>query len=436
MAKRQFVSFPCSDLYGIKQQVLNWSVRYNTCCFLDNQEYSSKEHSYECLVAVGERSRIKAVSGNAFERLKKFSLEQDDWLFGHFSFSLKSETENAPSGLPDYMGFPDLLFYVPEIIVLIQNQEVRIGMYGPGHGIIYNEIILAEPEPSGLFSQTPTIQKRVSRSEYLQIIELLKRHIQRGDCYEINYCQEFYAENVVLNPVELYRSLNKVSSSPFSAFYSVDEKFLLCASPERYLRRKGNSILSQPIKGTAARDLQQPGRDEILREELANSEKDRSENVMVVDLVRNDLSKICETDSVRVTELFGIYSFPQVHQMISTITGKLLPGLDWSEMISRTFPMGSMTGAPKKRVLELTELYEKSARGIFSGALGYVEPNRDFDFNVVIRSILYNGQNRYLAYFAGSGITINSDPEKEYDECLLKVAPFEQIIKKPVRPQT
>ena len=171
--------------------------------------------------------------------------------------------------------------------------------------------------------------------------------------------------------------------------------------------------------------------DELLRTTLADSEKDRAENVMVVDLVRNDLSKICETDSVYVSELFGIYSFPQVHQMISTIMGKPRLDLYWTDMVARTFPMGSMTGAPKKRVLELIEQYEKSKRGLFSGALGYVKPNQDFDFNVVIRSLLYNRTRQYLAYFAGSGITFNSDPEKEYEECLLKVAAFERIIKNP-----
>jgi para-aminobenzoate synthetase component I len=169
----------------------------------------------------------------------------------------------------------------------------------------------------------------------------------------------------------------------------------------------------------------------LLRAGLAASEKDRAENVMIVDLVRNDLSKICEADTVRVAELFGIYSFAQVHQMISTIVGKPKANLHWSEMISGTFPMGSMTGAPKKRVLELIEQYEKTKRGLFSGALGYIKPDQDFDFNVVIRSLFYNRTDFYLSYFAGSGITVNSDPEKEYEECLLKVKSFEGIIKNP-----
>ena len=435
MAKRQFVSFPFSDLYKIKQQVLNWSVRFDTCCFLDNQLYPSGENSYECLVATGERARLKTEAGHAFDQLRKFSLEQSDWLFGHFAFDLKSETEGSVSLLPDFVRFPDLFFFVPEIILLISENEIQIGLYGKYHREVMDQIENGERSTVNghRSSGIPVIHNRISKSEYIETITKLRQHILRGDCYEINFCQEFFVEKADINPLQLYQALNRVSPSPFSAYYSVDKNYLLCASPERFLKREGERILSQPIKGTSARDTGNPARDETLKAGLAASEKDRAENVMVVDLVRNDLSKICETDSVRVAELFGIYSFPQVHQMISTIVGKPLTNLHWSEMIAQTFPMGSMTGAPKRRVLELIEKYEKSKRGLFSGALGYVRPNQDFDFNVVIRSLLYNSDTRYLAYFAGSGITVNSDPESEYEECLLKVAAFQQIIKNPPR---
>ncbi len=431
MAKRQFVSFPFSDLYKIKEQVLNWSARFNTFAFLDNQLYSSPENNYECLIAVGERARIQANAGEAFEKLKAFSLEQEEWLFGHFSFDLKSETENVVSVLPDQVLFPDLFFFVPDTLLLIFQQEIQIGVYGSHHDAIWEEIKNTFSDTKKSLSVPVTIQNRITRAEYLRVIEKLRQHILLGDCYEINYCQEFFVEEAHVDPLELYRALTRISPSPFSAYYSADEHFLLCASPERFLKRSGDNILSQPIKGTAARDLGNAVHDELLRNTLAGSEKDRAENVMVVDLVRNDLSKICEADTVYVSELFGIYSFPQVHQMISTIMGKPRSDLYWTDMIARTFPMGSMTGAPKKRVLELIEQYEKSKRGLFSGAFGYVKPNQDFDFNVVIRSLLYNRTRQYMSYFAGSGITFNSDPEKEYDECLLKVAAFERIIKNP-----
>jgi para-aminobenzoate synthetase component 1 len=431
MAKRQFVSFPFSDLYDIKQQVLNWSTRFNTFAFLDNQQYHSTESSYECLVAAGECARLETSAGSAFEKLKAFSIEQEDWLFGHFSFDLKSETENVPSALPDGILFPDLFFFVPETILLIFQSEIQIGLYGNHHQLIWDEIREAYCKPAKNLSAPKNVQSRMSREEYLNIIAKLRQHILLGDCYEINYCQEFFIESVRLDPLELYRALTFISPSPFSAYYTADDRFLICASPERFLRRSGENILSQPIKGTAGRDLENPEHDSLLKSNLANSEKERAENVMVVDLVRNDLSKICDRDTVFVSELFGIYSFPQVHQMISTIEGKTRSDLYWTDMVARTFPMGSMTGAPKKRVLELIEQYEKSKRGLFSGAFGYVKPNQDFDFNVVIRSLLYNHTRQYLAYFAGSGITFNSDPEKEYEECLLKVAAFEKIIKNP-----
>jgi para-aminobenzoate synthetase component 1 len=431
MASRQFVSFPFLDLYEIKQKVLNWSARFDTCCFLDNQQYDSEENSYECLAGVGEMAKLETSSGNAFGQLKKFSQAQNDWLFGHFSYDLKSETENSPSLLPDHIGFPDLFFFVPEIIITILNEEILIGLFGDNHRKIWDEIKNTLPERKQNIRKSTIVQKRISHDEYIEIIYRILQHVQRGDCYEINFCQEFFIENTELDPVSIFEKLNRISPSPFSAFYKVDSKYLLCASPERYLKRTGDRILSQPIKGTTARDTENIAHDEALKAELAASDKDRAENVMVVDLVRNDLSKICETNSVQVSELFGIYSFAQVHQMISTIVGKPLEHLHWSEMIRDSFPMGSMTGAPKRRVLELIEQYEKTKRGLFSGALGYVKPNQDFDFNVVIRSMLYNSMKKYLAWFAGSGITVNSSPEKEYEECLVKVGAFESIIKNP-----
>ena len=432
MAKRQFVSFPFSDLYSVKQQVLNWSARFNTFSFLDNQLYSSPENNYECLVAAGECARLKTNAGDAFKKLKAFSLEQDDWLFGHFSFDLKSETENVLSTLPDRILFPDLFFFVPEILLLIFQHEIQIGLIGVHHHVIWEEIKNASVSAKPNIPSPVVVRNRMSRDEYLHVVDKLLLHILYGDCYEINFCQEFFVEAIKMDPLELYRALTNISPSPFSAYYSADDLFLLCASPERFLKRRGDNILSQPMKGTAARDLENAPHDELLKATLAESEKERAENVMIVDLVRNDLSKICEADTVVVSELFGIYSFPQVHQMISTISGKPRSDLYWTDMIAQTFPMGSMTGAPKKRVLELIEQYEKSKRGLFSGALGYVTPNQDFDFNVVIRSLLYNRTRQYLAYFAGSAITFNSDPEKEYEECLLKVAAFERIIKNPL----
>jgi para-aminobenzoate synthetase component 1 len=199
-------------------------------------------------------------------------------------------------------------------------------------------------------------------------------------------------------------------------------------SPERYLKKEGKTILSQPIKGTAKRYPDNPELDLKNLNALKDSEKERAENIMVVDLVRNDLSKICEHGSVHVDELCKVYSFPQVHQMISTVSGTLRDDVQFSDAVKATFPMGSMTGAPKKKVMELIERYEKSKRGLFSGSIGYITPYNDFDFNVVIRSVLYNAATRYLSFHTGSAITFSSDPEKEYEECLLKAAAIKKAL--------
>ncbi|MBC7722420.1 MAG: anthranilate synthase component I family protein, partial [Pedobacter sp.] len=272
------------------------------------------------------------------------------------------------------------------------------------------------------------IKPRITKETYLQIIQQIKAHILRGDCYEINFCQEFYAENAIINPLNIYQQLTKLSPNPFACYYKLNDKYLLCASPERYLKKEGNRLMSQPIKGTFKRNKADTKIDETLKQQLFQSPKDRSENVMVVDLVRNDLSKICKQGSVNVEELFGIYTFPQVHQMISTIVGELQDGLDVADILQATFPMGSMTGAPKKKVIQLIDKYEQTQRGLYSGAVGYITPNKDFDFNVVIRSILYNASNQYLSYQVGGGITFNSDANSEYEECLLKAEAMIEVL--------
>jgi para-aminobenzoate synthetase component 1 len=293
---------------------------------------------------------------------------------------------------------------------------------------IYNVIISLPLTGKKQLQGTPVIQKRIQKEEYLSTIGQLQKHILRGDCYEINFCQEFYAEKIIIDPVIVYQKLTSVSPNPFSALYRVNDKWLICASPERFLKKQGNRILSQPIKGTSKRITDNKLQDEKSKERLLHSNKDRSENVMVVDLVRNDLAKICKEGTVQVDELYGIYSFPQVHQMISTISGELKKNISFTEMIRATFPMGSMTGAPKKRVMQLIEQYEKTKRGIFSGALGYISPGGDFDFNVVIRSIMYNASSGYLSFQAGSGITFYSDPEKEWEECMLKAEAIKTVL--------
>lgn len=408
---------------NLREQILQWIQPFGVCSFLDNHQYNLPHHSVDCLAAAGA---LQVISGaNTAASIDAFYKEEQDWLFGHFSYEYNTP-QNLRMQIPHPAGFSDAFFFRPDHVLHLSNQELTIESYSRDPETIFREIgnIKIKEGVQHSIHCTP----RTSREDYLQTIQHLLSHIQDGDCYEINFCQEFFAENTTLNPAAVYRQLTRLSPNPFSCYYKEKNAHLLCASPERWLKKAGNELLSQPIKGTLKRDLNNLDADKQLRDQLSNSLKDKSENVMVVDLVRNDLSQVCKAGSVKVSELFGIYSFPQVHQMISTITGELLPGKGMKEIIHSGFPMGSMTGAPKKRVMELIRQYEPIERGIFSGAVGYIKPNQDFDFNVVIRSILYNDANKYLSYLVGSGITIYSDPEQEYQECLLKAKAIEGVL--------
>jgi len=420
-------TFSLTNFTEFRIQMLNWANRFNIFCLLDNQHYNFTTPAFECLLAAGSKKNITAAAGTAFETLKDFYKENKGWLFGHLGYDLKNETEKLHSKNVDGIGFDDLHFFVPEVVIKLGEAEVNIFCEGEAKNIF--DDILAEP--TSVINNThnkAAVKNRFSKNDYISTIQKLRQHILYGDCYEINFCQEFFATDALIDPLNIYHKLVQLSPNPFAALYKHNDKFCICASPERYLKKKGHKIISQPIKGTSKRDLINSENDLQNKNYLSQNEKEKSENVMVVDLVRNDLSKVCKQGSVKVEELFGVYSFPQVHQMISTISGVVKEGIDWVDIIKATFPMGSMTGAPKKSVMELIEQYEQTKRGLFSGAIGYIDPAGDFDFNVVIRSIFYNATARYLSFQAGGGITFYSDAEKEYEECLLKAAAMIKVL--------
>ena len=255
----------------------------------------------------------------------------------------------------------------------------------------------------------------------------MQEYIHRGDMYEANFCMEFFAENAHIHPFEKFEKLTTISKAPFTVFLKNNQQFLLSASPERYLKKVGERLISQPIKGTAQRFLDAV-EDEKSKNQLASDPKERAENIMITDLVRNDLSRTAQQNSVQVEELCAVYSFLQVHQMISTITSKLDSQYSVIEAIKNSFPMGSMTGAPKVSAMKISEELEETKRGLYSGAVGYFTPTADFDFNVVIRSILYNQENKYVSFSVGSAITAQSVPEKEYEECILKAKAMSEVL--------
>jgi para-aminobenzoate synthetase component I len=425
--QRISASFYVANIKAFKMQMLNWSSRFSICCFMDSHNYEDKYHRYDCLVAV-ESYKSFSPNDNVLSQLNAFYNENNDWIFGHLGYDLKNEIENLESTHFNKIHFPGIFFFVPKVVLSLKNNRLTIHSLEKIPQLIFAEIN-AEINQNNSASVKQNIQLNsvITKQEYIEIIQKLQQHILRGDCYEINYCQEFFAEDVVIDPVSSYKKLLEISPTPFSCFYKLENTYLLCASPERFLSKMNNTIFSQPIKGTAARNVNTE-LDKIEKENLYQSKKEKSENVMIVDLVRNDLSKICEEGSVEAEELFGIYSFPQVHQMISTIKGELKNDISFVEIIRATFPMGSMTGAPKLKAMQLIEQYEKTKRQLFSGSVGYISPEKDFDFNVVIRSIFYNDVNKYLNYLVGSAITFYADAEKEYEECILKSKAIKEAL--------
>jgi len=408
--------------------MLNFIKKFSIFCFLDNNEYDF-DKSYDCIAGAGVKESIISNSNSKLEAINQVQKKwSHDWIFAHVAYDVKNEIENLQSFNPDGIGFPEFFFFVPEIVFILTENELKIGVHHSANAQkIYDEIISLEATESIRYP-SPLLKARFSRKDYIETVQRLQQHILRGDCYEINFCQEFYSDNTIIDPLLVYRKLSDLSPNPFSAFYKYQDKYLMCASPERFLKKMGNTIISQPIKGTANRIKNDSDADDQRKDSLLNNDKERSENIMIVDLVRNDLAKICTRGSVSVKEFLKVYSFPQVHQMISTITGNLQKNISFADIFYATFPMGSMTGAPKKRVMELIDRYEKTRRGLFSGTLGYINPGGDFDFNVVIRSIFYNQSNSYVSIQAGSAITFKSNPENEYDECLLKITAMKKAI--------
>ena len=423
----------CNKGNDFPMAAIRWGETiFENAVFLNSNNYSHDKYgSIQGIVALGAADQIVADGNEPFEQLKEFSDNCDDWLFGFLGYELKNRLERLHSKNPDHVHMPDMHFFRP-VVLMIQKDEGWHVCCLSGYGrfsdpdYVYRSICSFEyKENDKVVLQK--IKPRVEKERYLQQLRTIKKHIQQGDIYEMNYCVEFFSEDAEINPVSVYSSLNHVSPTPFSAYYRLNDKYLMCASPERFLRKQGQTLISQPIKGTGGRGGS-PEADEHLKNALFYDEKERSENVMIVDLVRNDLSRTAEKDSVKVEELFGIYAFPQVHQMISTVVSKLDSKYHFADAIRHAFPMGSMTGAPKIRAMELIDLYEDTRRGLYSGAVGYICPQKNFDFNVVIRSVQYNKKTNYLSYMVGGAITAASAPEKEYEECLLKARAMEHAL--------
>ncbi|MGN6567650.1 MAG: chorismate-binding protein, partial [Flavipsychrobacter sp.] len=356
----------------IKNRMLNWADQFGILLFLDSNSYESVYGRYECLLAAG--AVYTTGPGTTLTSLQEYHVKNKDWLFGHICYDYKNKIEPRLSSYHQpKLNIPLLQFFCPQHVCYIDKLKntLCIESATSSPDSIYKAILESNTDAD---ADIPRIdfKKRTDKEHYLNTIHKLREHIADGDCYEINYCCEGYNEAADIVPVNVFTALNKLSSAPFAAYYRNNDKYLMCASPERYLQKGGNKILSQPIKGTARRDSN-IHKDQLIKNELQQSIKERAENVMIVDLVRNDLARSCETGSVQVDELMGIYSFPQVHQMISTVSGTLKGHAGFADAIKYSFPMGSMTGTPKIKVMQLIEQYEHACRELYSGTVGYID---------------------------------------------------------------
>ena len=415
---------------NFKHQLLQWSLQFDDVVWLDSNNHNAKYSNYDVVLAVDAFTGIKTDYFDAFERLKEYQTATNDWIFGYLTYDLKNTTEHLNSENYDGLEFPDLYFFQPKKLFLIKGNQIEIQYLQMVDDEIEQDLLEIEQSnnPEVQQSNDPIkIKLQIHKDDYFKKVNTMLSHIHRGDIYEANFCQEFYAEGSEINPLETFKKLNLISKPPFATFLKFDDKYLLSASPERYITKTGNSVISQPIKGTAKRSLDAV-EDKKLKEELSKDEKERSENIMIVDLVRNDLSHTATKGSVKVEELCKVYSFLQVHQMISTISSKVDAKTSPVDIIKTTFPMGSMTGAPKISAMKIIENLEETKRGLYSGSVGYFAPNGDFDFNVIIRSILYNATKKYISYSVGSAITSKSNPLKEYEECLIKAKAMREVL--------
>ncbi len=422
MAETTTITLPEPELF--KQQAIAWANHFWVFCLLDSNNYQHKNYSSkEWLLAIDAIEEISE-NKNAFDALKKFSNSKT--VFGFLSYDLKNETEKLESNHVDGLNFPLLYFFKPRYIFEITGNKLTVNRNYPETFELF-EAISKQTVPQSENNTKHSLQPRTSKQKYLWSVKQIQQQIEEGDFYELNYCNEFYSENAELNVVETFLKLNKKSKAPFSSFFKLNDKYVCCASPERFLKKEGTKLLSQPIKGTA-RKGNTAEENILLQQQLANDEKERAENVMIVDLVRNDLARSSKAGTVMVEELCKVYEFETVHQMISTVVSEIDNGVHFVDCIKNCFPMGSMTGAPKIEVLKNIEHYEDFKRGLYSGSIGYITTNNDFDFNVVIRSIFYNATEKYLSARAGGAITYDSIAEKEWEEILLKMKGMLEVL--------
>lgn len=412
-----------SDLAAFKQKALAWANSFRAVCLLDSNQYALDRYSTrEWVLAIDALTEIEA-GDNAFDKLEEYRANTNSEIFGFLTYDLKNQLEKLESRHTDNFEFPLLYFFKPRYVLELKGNKLTVNRNYP------ETFELLEHINNYAHTEAPasplSFQSRTTKENYLQQVEAIRQQIEAGDFYELNYCNEFFAHGQ-LPPVQTFVTLTQKAQAPFSCFFKWNDKYLLCASPERFLKKDGNTLISQPVKGTIKKGNTE-AENEQLKQQLQTDVKERAENVMIVDLVRNDLARSAMPGTVKVEELFGVYEFNTVNQMISTVSAQTST-TNPTACIKNAFPMGSMTGAPKVEVMKNIERHENFRRGLYSGSVGYFTAGGNFDFNVVIRCILYNSSTAYVSVPVGGAITYDSVAEKEYEEMCLKAQKTLEVL--------
>lgn len=408
-------SYPLPDPQWVKK-LTYWANReYPYLAYFNGNDYDYPKGNFENIFFAGNKSID----------LKEFWNSPASYFkVGIMGYDFKNQLEKLQSSNPSFLDLPETCFFQPELLIKIEKDQILSKTELPFE--FWNRIERIElPHSPNLACRC---SPQISKEKYIESVETIKNLIVEGETYEMNFCQAFSGDFETWDPIAAYFRLNEISPMPFSALFKAEEKWIISASPERFIKRTGTQLIAQPIKGTIRRGITTE-EDLENRNILANSEKEKAENLMITDLMRNDLSKVSKTGTVRVDELFGIYPLPKVFQMISTVSSDLKPEITFEEIIRATFPMGSMTGAPKIRTMELIDELESFKREWFSGALGWIDEEGDFDFSVLIRSIIADLNAKKLYFGVGSAVTFDADPEQEFEECQLKAQAIVEVLR-------
>ncbi|GCD77049.1 para-aminobenzoate synthase [Thermaurantimonas aggregans] len=399
-------------------KLVRWGFEYPECFVFDSGGYTSDRfYRYDWLIMVDAVHRL---SWSEVAHIQPSQVA--DWMGFLLPYDFKQTLLGHLNSGKVFFEISDGIFFIPRWVFYSKNGKVFAELREPDVHKLPQILAFIDNQPDHVPEQAnlPAYRAHTGKEEYLAAFEKVVNHLLRGDIYEMNYCVYYSSRKPIDDIPGVWLKISSQKGAPMSGLFKFGSTCVLSQSPERFFTLRSSTIYSQPIKGTIRRGLDTAS-DDSLKKKLFESTKERAENVMIVDLVRNDISRISEPGSICVEELFGIHTFAKVHQMISTISGKLSENVTLEQIFKALFPMGSMTGAPKLSAMNIIRQVESHDRGIYSGTAGYIDPKGDMDCNVIIRSIVTDLATGISYIGVGSAVTVYANAEDEYQECLLKL---------------